>query len=75
MAQAYYVLSDPDRRTSYNQARKTHQVYKSDKDVNPYDVFTSIFDDLMIPEVNMDVLCLFDLIIPRSQIQSTFGSL
>ena len=46
MAQAYYVLSDPLRRKEYD----ISETFKTDK-VDPISVFTSVFDDLLIPEV------------------------
>ncbi|KAJ3096726.1 hypothetical protein HDU97_005617 [Phlyctochytrium planicorne] len=51
VAQAYYVLSDKDRRSSYDRARKADQKFTSDEKVDPAQMFGNIFDELLIPEV------------------------
>ncbi|RKO92189.1 DnaJ domain-containing protein [Blyttiomyces helicus] len=51
VAQAYFVLSDKDRRTAYDGARRNHQKFGLDESVDPTSVFGNVFDDLLIPEV------------------------
>jgi curved DNA-binding protein CbpA len=46
IANAYSVLCDPVKRKEYDQS-----LLMSDKDVDPFQLFTSVFDDLLIPEV------------------------
>lgn len=46
IANAYSILSDPVKRKEYDQS-----ILMSQKDVDPFKLFTSIFDDLLIPEV------------------------
>ncbi|KAJ3116873.1 hypothetical protein HDU96_008536 [Phlyctochytrium bullatum] len=51
VAQAYYVLSDKDRRAAYDRSRKAEQKYAGEETVDPSQVFGSVFDELLIPEV------------------------
>lgn len=45
VSEAYYVLSDPARRKEYNAS------HKKAANVDAQKVFSTVFDDLMIPEV------------------------
>ncbi|KAJ3349181.1 hypothetical protein HDU91_006416 [Kappamyces sp. JEL0680] len=47
VADAYYVLSDKERRTAYD----SEMAFKFDEPVNPITVFGEMFNDLMVPEV------------------------
>ncbi|KAI9002392.1 DnaJ domain-containing protein [Gaertneriomyces semiglobifer] len=51
VAQAYFVLSDKDRRSSYNRARRDNRKFDTDEKIDPTSVFGSVFDELLIPEV------------------------
>ncbi|KAJ3216705.1 hypothetical protein HDU67_009137 [Dinochytrium kinnereticum] len=53
VAQAYYILSDKDRRSAYDRARSANQKYSTtgDENVDPSKVFGSVFDELLVPEV------------------------
>ncbi|KAJ3415750.1 hypothetical protein HDV05_004214 [Chytridiales sp. JEL 0842] len=54
VASAYYVLSDKERRASYDRARRANEKYGASAEadnVDPSSIFGSVFDDLLIPEV------------------------
>ncbi|KAI8844265.1 DnaJ domain-containing protein [Chytridium lagenaria] len=51
IAQAYYVLSDKDRRDAYDRACKSDSKYKTDENVDPQQMFGNVFDELLVPEV------------------------
>lgn len=46
IAEAYFTLSDPERRNAYDREHTTHL-----EDLNPLQVFAGVFDDLLVPEV------------------------
>ncbi|KAJ3051091.1 hypothetical protein HK097_007935 [Rhizophlyctis rosea] len=50
IAQAYFVLSDKDRRATYDRARRDNAKFGS-PDVDPNYIFGNVFDDLLTPEV------------------------
>jgi DnaJ-class molecular chaperone len=50
VANAYFVLSDPFRRRDYDLSQKV-----GEEKVDAFNVFTSVFDDLLIPEVQNPV--------------------
>ncbi|KAJ3300168.1 hypothetical protein HK104_003778 [Borealophlyctis nickersoniae] len=50
VAQAYFVLSDRERRTEYDRARRSNTKYGS-PDVDPGSVFGNVFDEMLQPEV------------------------
>ncbi|KAI8901067.1 DnaJ domain-containing protein [Globomyces pollinis-pini] len=47
VANAYYVLSDKDRRAAYD----LENTFSFDEKINPIDIFAEMFNDLMVPEV------------------------
>ncbi|KAI8818073.1 DnaJ domain-containing protein [Fimicolochytrium jonesii] len=53
IAQAYFVLSDKNRRTAYDRARREKKRYAapSEEPVNAEAMFGNVFDDLLVPEV------------------------
>ncbi|KAJ1565767.1 hypothetical protein HK405_011647 [Cladochytrium tenue] len=54
VAQAYYVLSDAERRAAYDRARRAGgktAAQPGDEAVDPAAVFGSVFDELLVPEV------------------------
>ncbi|KAJ3175073.1 hypothetical protein HDU87_006470 [Geranomyces variabilis] len=51
VAQAYFVLSDKDRRNAYDRSRKDKTRFAQDEHVDPNSVFGSVFDELLVPEV------------------------
>ncbi|TPX69114.1 hypothetical protein SpCBS45565_g02692 [Spizellomyces sp. 'palustris'] len=51
IAQAYFVLSDKDRRSAYDRARREHKRFGMDENVDASSVFGNVFDELLVPEV------------------------
>ncbi|KAI9336434.1 DnaJ domain-containing protein [Zopfochytrium polystomum] len=52
IAQAYYVLSDINRRNAFDKARKSNEKYATGEEkVNASTIFGSVFDELLTPEV------------------------
>jgi curved DNA-binding protein CbpA len=51
VANAYFVLSDPSRRRDYDLSSQK----VGEEKVDALSVFTSVFDDLLIPEVQNPV--------------------
>ncbi|KAJ3283395.1 hypothetical protein HDU76_008477 [Blyttiomyces sp. JEL0837] len=55
IAQSYYVLSDQERRESYDRARRANEKYGANatgtENVDPQTMFGNVFDELLIPEV------------------------
>ncbi|KAI8911259.1 hypothetical protein PhCBS80983_g01277 [Powellomyces hirtus] len=51
VAQAYFVLSDKDRRNAYDRARRDNKRFATDENVDPSSMFGSVFDELLTPEV------------------------
>nr|KAJ3423106.1 hypothetical protein HK105_003131 [Polyrhizophydium stewartii] len=50
IANAYYALSDKQRRAEYDASLKDAGVYPAES-VNPFTIFGQVFDELLIPEV------------------------
>ncbi|KAJ3043769.1 hypothetical protein HDV00_004175 [Rhizophlyctis rosea] len=50
IAQAYFVLSDKERKANYDRARRTNAKYGA-PDVDPGGIFGTVFDELLVPEV------------------------
>ncbi|KAJ1963233.1 hypothetical protein GGI12_002171 [Dipsacomyces acuminosporus] len=51
LADAYYTLSDADRRRTYDRTRKGQSQSQSRSHANADDVFGDVFEDLLRPEV------------------------
>ncbi|KAJ3133843.1 hypothetical protein HDU90_005451 [Geranomyces variabilis] len=51
VAQAYFVLSDTDRRKAYDRSRKDRTRFAQDEPVDPAGVFGGVFEELLTPEV------------------------
>ncbi|KAI8807563.1 DnaJ-domain-containing protein [Cladochytrium replicatum] len=51
IAEAYYTLSDQERRSSYDRARRANEKYGGPDKIDAVNVFSSVFDELLIPEV------------------------
>ncbi|KAJ3016825.1 hypothetical protein HKX48_003832 [Thoreauomyces humboldtii] len=50
VAQAYFVLSDKERRSAYDRSRREHKTFSSEK-ADPDSMFGNVFDELLVPEV------------------------
>ncbi|KAI9094928.1 DnaJ-domain-containing protein [Phlyctochytrium arcticum] len=51
VAQAYFVLSDSQRRSEFDRARREHRKFGMDEKVDAETVFGGVFDELLTPEV------------------------
>ncbi|KAJ3091158.1 hypothetical protein HK102_001514 [Quaeritorhiza haematococci] len=50
VGQAYFTLSDKDRRREYDAARRSHRKYGAEN-VDPHSIFGGVFDELLQPQV------------------------